>query len=150
MFPDQNSLNLMCYRDADRVLILDSRVWNVHAGLLKSVQVTDNDVSCDGQKPIFVHATSAYPGDLIGGEMPISAKDCGCEAYLRLFANDRLRSLQENYLSGFLRTNFETLRNLGILVDISNANTRRNEPCPCGSGKKFKHCHGMAPGPGAR
>ncbi len=21
-------------------------------------------------------------------------------------------------------------------------NTRRNEPCPCGSGKKFKHCHG--------
>jgi len=18
----------------------------------------------------------------------------------------------------------------------------RNEPCPCGSGKKFKHCHG--------
>ncbi|WP_417523269.1 preprotein translocase subunit SecA [Marinovum sp.] len=22
------------------------------------------------------------------------------------------------------------------------ANTGRNEPCPCGSGKKFKHCHG--------
>jgi len=21
-------------------------------------------------------------------------------------------------------------------------NTRRNDPCPCGSGKKFKHCHG--------
>jgi preprotein translocase subunit SecA len=21
-------------------------------------------------------------------------------------------------------------------------NTRRNEQCPCGSGKKFKHCHG--------
>jgi preprotein translocase subunit SecA len=20
----------------------------------------------------------------------------------------------------------------------------RNEPCPCGSGKKFKHCHGVA------
>ncbi|MBV9222323.1 MAG: SEC-C domain-containing protein, partial [Methylobacteriaceae bacterium] len=19
----------------------------------------------------------------------------------------------------------------------------RNEPCPCGSGKKYKHCHGM-------
>ncbi|WP_112321152.1 preprotein translocase subunit SecA [Oceanibium sediminis] len=23
------------------------------------------------------------------------------------------------------------------------ANTARNEPCPCGSGKKFKHCHGQ-------
>ncbi|WP_421952362.1 SEC-C metal-binding domain-containing protein [Pelagibacterium sp.] len=22
------------------------------------------------------------------------------------------------------------------------ARTRRNDPCPCGSGKKFKHCHG--------
>ncbi|MCE2434324.1 MAG: SEC-C domain-containing protein [Candidatus Latescibacteria bacterium] len=20
----------------------------------------------------------------------------------------------------------------------------RNEPCPCGSGKKYKHCHGRA------
>jgi len=24
------------------------------------------------------------------------------------------------------------------------AATRRNDPCPCGSGKKFKHCHGQA------
>jgi hypothetical protein len=24
------------------------------------------------------------------------------------------------------------------------AGTPRNEPCPCGSGKKFKHCHGKA------
>ncbi|HEY1473559.1 MAG TPA: SEC-C metal-binding domain-containing protein [Pseudolabrys sp.] len=142
MFPDQNSLNIMCYRDADRVSILDSRLWNVHAGLLKSVKASDNDVDCDGQKPIFVHATSAYPGDLMGGEMPISAKDCGCEAFLRFFANDGLRTLQENYLSGFLRTNFETLRGLGILVNVSRGNARRNDPCPCGSGKKFKHCHG--------
>ena len=22
------------------------------------------------------------------------------------------------------------------------ANVNRNDPCPCGSGKKFKHCHG--------
>jgi preprotein translocase subunit SecA len=20
---------------------------------------------------------------------------------------------------------------------------RRNDPCPCGSGRKFKHCHGV-------
>jgi preprotein translocase subunit SecA len=26
------------------------------------------------------------------------------------------------------------------------ARTPRNSPCPCGSGKKFKHCHGaMSP-----
>ena len=22
------------------------------------------------------------------------------------------------------------------------SNTPRNSPCPCGSGKKYKHCHG--------
>ena len=141
-FPDQNALNLMAYRDPDRITVLDSRVWNVHARLLKAVQATGNEVTCDGQKPIFVHATSAYEGDLLGGSMPISAKDCGCEAYLRFFANEHLRKLQEDYLSGFLRHNFETLRNLGVLVNMSNA--RRNDLCPCGSGKKFKHCHGAS------
>jgi SEC-C motif len=143
MFPDQNALNLMCYREPTRVKVLDARVWNVHAGLLKSVNGTGEGIDCDGEKTIFVHATSAYPGDIMGGAMPISAKDLGCEAFLRFFTNDRLRSLQENYLSTFLRTNFETLRNLGILVNVSPANTRRNDPCPCGSGKKFKHCHGI-------
>lgn len=23
-----------------------------------------------------------------------------------------------------------------------NPNLRRNDPCPCGSGQKYKHCHG--------
>jgi preprotein translocase subunit SecA len=37
------------------------------------------------------------------------------------------------------------------LPDVASAGTfvrnerkvGRNEPCPCGSGKKFKHCHGV-------
>ncbi|MCB9994718.1 MAG: preprotein translocase subunit SecA [Hyphomicrobiaceae bacterium] len=28
------------------------------------------------------------------------------------------------------------------LTDEQMRKTRRNDPCPCGSGKKFKHCHG--------
>lgn len=27
-------------------------------------------------------------------------------------------------------------------ADLNNKTTGRNEPCPCGSGKKFKRCHG--------
>jgi uncharacterized protein len=27
-------------------------------------------------------------------------------------------------------------------LDEAYANTGRNDPCPCGSGRKFKHCHG--------
>ncbi|MCD7061257.1 preprotein translocase subunit SecA [Pelagibacterium xiamenense] len=30
----------------------------------------------------------------------------------------------------------------GTLTPEQMAQTRRNDPCPCGSGKKFKHCHG--------
>ncbi len=28
------------------------------------------------------------------------------------------------------------------VMPINWQNTGRNEKCPCGSGKKFKHCHG--------
>ena len=31
----------------------------------------------------------------------------------------------------------------GITVKNMIANVGRNDPCPCGSGKKFKHCHGQ-------
>ena len=27
---------------------------------------------------------------------------------------------------------------------VINERTKRNDPCPCGSGKKYKHCHGRA------
>ena len=26
--------------------------------------------------------------------------------------------------------------------DLAQANIGRNDPCPCGSGKKYKYCHG--------
>ncbi len=29
-----------------------------------------------------------------------------------------------------------------VLTDEQLKSVRRNDPCPCGSGKKFKHCHG--------
>jgi preprotein translocase subunit SecA len=32
----------------------------------------------------------------------------------------------------------------GALVPNPYAGVGRNDPCPCGSGKKFKKCHGAA------
>jgi uncharacterized protein len=32
----------------------------------------------------------------------------------------------------------------GVMRAPAAAKTGRNDPCPCGSGKKFKHCHGDA------
>ena len=45
-----------------------------------------------------------------------------------------------------LTANFTPVEEDRFLVDPENPETwgqiGRNEPCPCGSGKKFKHCHG--------
>ena len=29
-----------------------------------------------------------------------------------------------------------------IKLDVANKKVGRNDPCPCGSGKKYKRCHG--------
>jgi preprotein translocase subunit SecA len=34
----------------------------------------------------------------------------------------------------------------GVASVIRDRKVGRNEPCPCGSGKKFKHCHGALAG----
>lgn len=44
------------------------------------------------------------------------------------------RQQQAEQESGHYHTNEEP--------DYSNLNIARNDPCPCGSGKKYKHCHG--------
>ena len=36
----------------------------------------------------------------------------------------------------------------GRVVKDAFEKTPRNAPCPCGSGKKFKHCHGALAGQG--
>ena len=50
----------------------------------------------------------------------------------------------------FYRTDFKKIGSIGKniksvkiwLEDEKNKKIGRNEPCFCGSGKKFKHCHG--------
>ena len=41
-------------------------------------------------------------------------------------------------------TNAESKKTAPIVKDPNDpyANVGRNDPCPCGSGKKFKKCHG--------
>ncbi|MFZ4618249.1 MAG: SEC-C metal-binding domain-containing protein, partial [Rectinemataceae bacterium] len=37
----------------------------------------------------------------------------------------------------------EAARPAGATVVRSAEKVGRNDPCPCGSGKKYKHCHGQ-------
>jgi preprotein translocase subunit SecA len=37
----------------------------------------------------------------------------------------------------------EELTDMGVLKAVTGPKVGRNDPCPCGSGKKFKQCHGQ-------
>jgi len=49
------------------------------------------------------------------------------------------------YLEDY-RANRRWRKAMGIILKpiIKDKHPGRNEPCPCGSGKKFKHCHGSS------
>ena len=53
-------------------------------------------------------------------------------------------------MAGLLRRDHEAKEVMEIL-ERTFAGVQRNDPCPCGSGRKFKQCHGRAqPSPGGK
>jgi SEC-C motif len=136
---EQNALNLMCHKNPNRVLILDSRVWNAHAELLNRITISDGMLRYDRQKCIFAHATGANTHAVEEELTMLPGKGYIGAAYFRWFKNSHLRAAQEKYRSNFLSNHSATLMDLKILLKPSSI--RRNDLCPCGSGKKVKHCH---------
>jgi preprotein translocase subunit SecA len=53
---------------------------------------------------------------------------------------------QENALSAPVESEGSPAQVAQFVRDVKKVG--RNEPCPCGSGKKFKHCHGALAGQG--
>ena len=53
-------------------------------------------------------------------------------------------------MAGLLRRGREA-REVMEILDRAFANVQRNDPCPCGSGRRFKQCHGRPPArPGSK
>jgi preprotein translocase subunit SecA len=60
-------------------------------------------------------------------------------------ARHEQQALQMNFQhpsSGTLSAD-EELEDMGVIKSASRSRVGRNDPCPCGSGKKFKQCHGQ-------
>ena len=60
-------------------------------------------------------------------------------------ARHEQQALQMNFQhpsSGTLSVD-EELEDMGVIKSASRSRVGRNDPCPCGSGKKFKQCHGQ-------
>ena len=63
---------------------------------------------------------------------------------------DLLKKLKQDYIVVLMNLKFvetssgksEKKTNDEKLVNQINKKIKRNSPCPCGSGKKFKNCHG--------
>jgi len=57
----------------------------------------------------------------------------------------RRRAEQEQIFAAASRSASGSTARGGVKqVQRDGAKTKRNEPCPCGSGKKYKRCHGAA------
>ncbi|MCC5829111.1 MAG: radical SAM protein [Phycisphaeraceae bacterium] len=88
-----------------------------------------------------------------GGDIP--EPTILCEAY-KMFYSHAMPRLQ--WLAGYLRrgvqpppavpaTNVGHSEKVGSPKRVSSGKIGRNDPCPCGSGLKYKHCHGKRQAP---
>ncbi len=71
--------------------------------------------------------------------------DEGIVEFVATYAQDGLRD-RHHEISRFVRKDGAWLFSEGEIVPTTivreSPKVGRNDPCPCGSGKKYKHCHG--------
>jgi SEC-C motif-containing protein len=73
--------------------------------------------------------------------------DGGIVEFVATFSDERDRTQNHHERSEFVRRDGDWYFHDGqVLVQapLRSDKVGRNEPCPCGSGKKFKKCHGRA------
>jgi len=90
--------------------------------------------------------------EAIAGGYPVTAVIATCIAKMngRRTVAEIIAAVQAEHglqdgaaLTGIVQRDLPTLIG-GGMVDVTVQSTGRNEPCPCGSGKKYKRCHGGA------
>lgn len=69
----------------------------------------------------------------------LSANDDKVEFVANLLHGDELHPLHET--SHFVHQNKLWKYDSGVLYDTQVVKLKRNDKCPCGSGKKYKQCH---------
>ena len=106
---EQNCFNTLAYSQADRLLTLDTAVWNAHGSLLDRVAP-----GADGST-LFVHATSA--GDKhVDGELTLGVAGKSLKANLKLFVREDLRHLQLGHLEQFMNRHADAMIKAGLLT----------------------------------
>lgn len=70
----------------------------------------------------------------------LKATNTQVEFIASLIFNDELHYIHET--SNFVMENGRFKYDTGVLQPIAPTKLKRNDACPCGSGKKYKKCHG--------
>jgi lipopolysaccharide biosynthesis glycosyltransferase len=126
---DQNVFNLLVHRPDTKIMPLPARIWNVHGRFLDE---TDNN------EAIILHPTSYAQSRHITTTCRVG----GTEYEIKFFRHSPWQQYQYKTLTDFLSEHAEALHAAGIAPIKPEWQISRNGPCPCGSGKRYKHCHG--------
>ena len=88
--------------------------------------------ACHGECPKnrFVNSADGEPG-----------LNYLCAGYKGFF---RYASFPMKIMAGIIRRGSDA-KEVMVILDQVFSNTHRLDPCPCGSGQKFKNCHGAPP-----
>ena len=95
------------------------------------VQAVENEAD---EEPVTTGMATSGPEDPSAGSVLTGARAAAVAAAGQQAAED----------TGLERVEANAASKVQTVVRSDEERTPRNAPCPCGSGKKYKHCHGRA------
>ena len=105
---------------------------------LESVKLWDNMINDLNNRAASVLMRGQIPE--MQGEPPV--ENTNTEAPAPKYVEQKEELVDENQLAAASQDTRQGTQNITRTPYIAEKTPRPNDPCPCGSGKKFKHCHG--------
>lgn len=105
---------------------------------LESVKLWDNMINDLNNRAASVLMRGQIPE--MQGEPPV--ENTNTEAPAPKYVEQKEELIDENQLAAASQDTRQGAQNVTRTPYIAEKTPRPNDPCPCGSGKKFKHCHG--------
>ena len=112
---EQNALNVLCYRQPERVQMIDTRVWNVHGTLYDALEVGEAGVYCGGLQSIFLHLASQSPLHIELGQANFTFGQFNYRNFFKFFVHPALRREQARFIEEFVAAHLGEMRELGMI-----------------------------------
>ena len=95
-----------------------------------------------GQVDSFDYHKAGFDEDILGA----CFEDAGFDSWQRVDTFDHFRDTSLEEMLGERISLNMVARNVSVdrTRDVRDDTIGRNDPCPCGSGQRYKHCHGAA------